>query len=419
MPTDQLLASALLGTSRRPLAAADRTRARGLLPGRAVESRLALALAAAESLTARSALPLSTAPPRPADEPDPPPRPPCPQDDVLDAYLSATQLLCEKPDTRYFSTRALTAPPHSLTRLLAAALGGRGEVHYSAFSALGRRGLWLARLHPRYRSRVAFLDKPQPPRATWQRIAHAAVHIERAGQRDAGPASSGPIALALRRGELHLALGWTSAIQLVLGDREPSAVELDVLRRVTGADDWPARAADLHNRRARARANSVSAGGGRFAVEAEVAVALGESSSAEALLEEALLGDDLLAARHPALPALVRQLDAATFARFIDEARVHFRQGWRDPGLRRLLEASPHPVGQTASEEWVADAVLGHGAVVQSLAVQYPHRLHVAAAGRAAELVRELPDSGEAAALLAILLARQRLDARFPVVTAP
>ena len=431
MPTDPLLASALLGTARRPLTPADRARARELLPGVDDDRRLALALAAARSLADRVRLDRAVLPTDDSPSRDIPLREATATDDLLAAYIDATQLLTGKPDTRYFSTRGLTVPAQRLYDLLVATVGGRGAIHYSVFLALGARGRWLARQHPRFRSRVAFLDADRLPRNKWQRIPYAAVALARrtAVEDDADEkraslpglagAAGGLIERSVREGVLIEALGWTAALQLALGDRPPTAAERDALDRSLHSDHWPARAAALLAAKPARASASQPFDRERFGEEAAAAIGLGDGGWAAGLVGVALASEDLLAIRHPALPGLVRLLDPGPFAELLDRARIRFPRGWRDPGLLRLFLASAHPVSPLASDEWVTDAVRAPVGGNASLAGQHPHRLDVRSVDRAAELVHDFPDSAAAAALLALLSARERLDAARPIVAVP
>ena len=418
MPTETLLASALLGTARRPLAPADEARARRLSDARAAPQR-ALALAAAESLAARAALPTERLP-ADAELAAPPPQPGYGAlDEHLGAYLLATRQLAGRPDTRYLADRGILAPPHLLTFLLEHTVGGRGAVDCSAVLALGPRGLWLARHHPRFRGRLAFLDRAAPPSVAWQRLPYHAhrlrVRATADGPGETALATNDPLlAEAIARGILAPALGLHAAVELMRGERRPRPSEADVLARLLAMDGWSERVRELRRAIAPPPASgqmTLSA----FRDSAAAARGLGDAALADRLLRYAVAGEDELTRRHPALPGLVRTLDANRFAAFVDFAAPHYPRGWRDTFLLALVDASDYPLSANATEQFLLDAARGRAGIVQSLASRYPHRLHTAAVPTAVALAHDHPHSTDAADLLGILLARQRLDESFPL----
>ena len=407
MSTDPLLASALLGTARRPLPEAEVAVAQSIEPAARSPARQALVLASVRSLQRRSEALRCLVPAAQVGE-EVPPHPdygPVAEAQLI-SFLEATRLLRGRADTRYLAARGLCVPAAYLFAYLEQALTSRGELPPDVVLALGERGLWLATRHPRHGRRLAFLAKPAAPASGWQRTVYL---VHRLSRLMAGDDPS-----AHRARALAAAFGRRRAAEIEVAGAQPSEVESVVAARAVGSGDRPARSELLRARLADGPPTAALPGD-EFAAHAAAAVVLADVDAADYLLRRAVVADDALVRRHPLLPALTRTLPALEFADFIDFAHPHFAQGWRDRALGTLLEASDYPVGEGASEEWLRDAARGHATVVQSLAVTHPHRLHPRAAGVAAELAHAQRADPTLAALLALLVARQRLDERFPV----
>lgn len=436
--------AAIIGLSRQPLDEQSQALAAELMQHAGAPAEEALALLSARSLAhranlTRSAVQRTNAPVEIPDHPN---------YGLLNKhlfnYLEASLAFRGSADVKTLYDRGAVIPLERMLWFLEAVIR-KANVSPQAFSLLGRRGLWLALKHPTFKKKVAFLDIDTFPKSVKQRDAYVQfwwselLRAERAETKDmalinrfrklitaakVSPKTFGLLQAVLDKGVLtkvpHEARGSKQngtinpALFIGMFSRKLEMTDLEVLHLECLLD-----AGRKQKMLARAEEvlSKIPAGiseRGSFEVLAKAAISSNNSTAAATLLQSAIRSQDRLLLGQKILPKLAAVLDSTRYAELLDYAHDFYPKGWKAPMVIAFLAASPYPFSPRLSEELANEVVHGYAPPSETVAGRYPHKLNPLAFGHLLSLKQEI-QSESLNALVAMLLAKQRIDSAFPV----